>query len=150
LYREAGHFCRTTGRKRRGAADFCRGSGLKSRATGLKRRGAGLKRRAAGLERRAAGLKRGVDQTLVAGSDSVQYTVQGQRADSSGPVSPIFTVNFGRLREGGFTAAVVHGFAVSTPETRAAGSLPASTVNGQVVQKVRPGVNGNARTGARA
>jgi hypothetical protein len=35
------------------------------------------------------------DSTFVAGPDSVQYTVQGQRSDSTGPVSDIFTVTFG-------------------------------------------------------
>ncbi|MBI2756752.1 MAG: hypothetical protein HYX52_08590 [Chloroflexi bacterium] len=52
------------------------------------------------------GEKRFVDTTLFAGPDSVQYTVQGQRADSTGPVSEVFTVNFGRLPGGGLTASV--------------------------------------------
>lgn len=52
------------------------------------------------------GSKKYVDSTLVAGPDSVQYTVQGQRADSAGPVSQIFTVNFGRLPDGARTAYV--------------------------------------------
>jgi hypothetical protein len=43
-----------------------------------------------------SGSKRFTDETLFAGPDSVQYTVQGQRADASGPVSDVFTVNFGR------------------------------------------------------
>jgi hypothetical protein len=37
-----------------------------------------------------------VDNTFIAGPDSVQYTVQGQRADAAGPESQIFTVRFGR------------------------------------------------------
>ncbi|MFN7314228.1 MAG: hypothetical protein ACK5ZG_05135 [Phycisphaerae bacterium] len=41
------------------------------------------------------GEKRFVDSTFVAGPDSVEYTVQAQRADSAGPVSSIFTINFG-------------------------------------------------------
>lgn len=41
-----------------------------------------------------------VDTTLAAGPDSVSYTVQGQRADASGPVSEILTVNFGRAQGG--------------------------------------------------
>lgn len=43
------------------------------------------------------GVKKFTDNTFFAGPDMVQYTVQGQRADQAGPVSPIFTVNFGRL-----------------------------------------------------
>lgn len=42
-----------------------------------------------------SGEKRFVDSTFLAGPDSVQYTVQGQRADSAGPVSQVFTLNFG-------------------------------------------------------
>src|SRR5262249_6346137 len=53
-----------------------------------------------------SGKKTFVDDTFIAGPDSVQYTVQGQRADSSGPVSPVFTVNFGQLPGGGRTATV--------------------------------------------
>lgn len=44
------------------------------------------------------------DTTLVAGPDSVEYTVQGQRADSTGPVSAIMTVRFGLAPGGGPTA----------------------------------------------
>lgn len=36
----------------------------------------------------------------------MQYTVQGQRADAAGPVSQIFTANFGRAPGGGRTAFV--------------------------------------------
>lgn len=54
----------------------------------------------------ATGAKRFVDSTFVSGPDSVQYTVQGQRADSAGPVSQIFTVNFGRMPGGGIVASV--------------------------------------------
>lgn len=53
-----------------------------------------------------SGTKKFVDETLVAGPDSVQYTVQGTRANQVGPVSPIFTVSFGRLPGGGFSATV--------------------------------------------
>lgn len=52
------------------------------------------------------GTKKFVDDSLIAGPDSVQYTVQGQRADSAGEVSPIFTVNFGNLPDGARTASV--------------------------------------------
>jgi hypothetical protein len=42
------------------------------------------------------GERRFVDNNFVAGPDTVQYTVQGQRADSAGPESDIFLVRFGR------------------------------------------------------
>ncbi len=42
------------------------------------------------------GTKHFVDATLPAGVESVQYTVQGQRAGTVGPVSAIFTVSVGR------------------------------------------------------
>ena len=41
------------------------------------------------------GSKAFTDSSFAAGPDSVQYTVQGQRSDQSGPVSGILTVNFG-------------------------------------------------------
>jgi hypothetical protein len=66
-----------------------------------------------------SGKKEFVDDTLVAGPDSVQYTVQGQRADSSGPVSPVFTVNFGRLPDGAMTASVSSADAMSAASDRA-------------------------------
>lgn len=53
-----------------------------------------------------SGKKEIVDATLPAGPDWVQYTVQGQRSDSSGPVSEVFTVNFG-VGEGGQLEAFV-------------------------------------------
>ncbi len=53
-----------------------------------------------------SGKKTFVDATLIAGPDSVEYTVQGQRADLAGPASPIFTVNFGKLPNGGRSASV--------------------------------------------
>ncbi len=46
------------------------------------------------------GEKRFVDSTFFSGPDSVEYTVQGQRADSAGPVSDIFIINFGRSGPG--------------------------------------------------
>jgi hypothetical protein len=52
------------------------------------------------------GAKRFIDATLLAGPDSVSYTVQGQRADSTGPASAVFTVNFGRAPNGELTATV--------------------------------------------
>ncbi len=76
-----------------------------------------------------SGRKEFVDNTLIAGPDSVQYTVQGQRADSSGPLSAIFTVNFGQAPGGGFTATVMSG-------------VSASTVDGHPVQKTLPTGNG--------
>ncbi len=41
------------------------------------------------------GERRFVDNTFVAGPDSVSYTVQAQRADRAGVESPIYTINFG-------------------------------------------------------
>lgn len=52
-----------------------------------------------------SGVKAFVDETLPVGVESVQYTVQGQRANSTGPVSSILTVNFGK--PSGESAAVV-------------------------------------------
>lgn len=43
------------------------------------------------------GTKSFIDSTFFAGPDMVQYTVQAQRSDASGPVSEILTVNFGRV-----------------------------------------------------
>jgi hypothetical protein len=42
------------------------------------------------------GTKEFIDTTFVAGPDSVQYTIQGQRSTQAGPVSDIITINFGR------------------------------------------------------
>lgn len=47
------------------------------------------------------GEKRFVDDTFMSGPESVEYTVQGQRADSAGPVSEIFTIHFGKQGSGG-------------------------------------------------
>lgn len=76
-----------------------------------------------------SGKKEFTDDTLIAGPESVQYTVQGQRANSSGPLSPIFVVNFGQAAGGGLTATVTSG-------------VSASTVDGHPVQKVLPTGNG--------
>ena len=84
-----------------------------------------------------SGKKEFVDNTLVAGPDSVQYTVQGQRSDQSGPLSEIFTVNFGQAPGGGMTATVQAGAYEATP----------STVDGRAVQKVLPNGNGSAKRG---
>ena len=46
------------------------------------------------------GEKRYVDNDFFAGPDSVQYTVQGQRADRAGPNSDVFIINFGRSGPG--------------------------------------------------
>ncbi|MBI5864618.1 MAG: fibronectin type III domain-containing protein [Planctomycetes bacterium] len=82
-----------------------------------------------------SGKKEFVDDSLVAGPDSVQYTVQGQRADSSGPLSPTFTVNFGQAPGGGMMATVMAGAYEATP----------STVDGRAVQKVLPNGNGSGK-----
>lgn len=75
----------------------------------------------------------------------MQYTVQGQRADSSGPRSPIFVVNFGRAPGGGMTASVTSGVrdGIRAPAAGAREATP-STVDGRVVQKTLPSVNGSA------
>lgn len=51
------------------------------------------------------GKKSFVDTTFTAGPDSVQYQVQGTRSDSTGPMSEILVVTFGRTGGGGFTIA---------------------------------------------
>lgn len=53
------------------------------------------------------GTKKFIDNTFFAGPDSVQYTVQGQRSDSSGPVSDILIINFGRVSGGGFSVSTI-------------------------------------------
>ena len=42
-----------------------------------------------------SGERRYVDNSFLAGPDSVEYTVQAQRADRAGAESAIFTINFG-------------------------------------------------------
>lgn len=78
--------------------------------------------------------KRFVDAALPAGSDSVEYTVQGQRSDTLGPVSGVCMVYFGQTSGGQMTASI---------REEAAG-LSGSTVNGRSVQKVLPTGNGYA------
>lgn len=46
------------------------------------------------------GLKEFTDSTFVAGPDTIQYTIQGQRSDLAGPLSDIVTINFGRMGPG--------------------------------------------------
>lgn len=53
-----------------------------------------------------SGVKRFVDDTLPAGTPSVQYCVQGQRAAARGPLSMILQVNFGRAADGARTATM--------------------------------------------
>jgi hypothetical protein len=91
------------------------------------------------------GTKKFADDTLIAGPDSVQYTVQGQRADSSGPVSPIFTVNFGRLPGGLLTASVANGTATGGGTLAADRSLVDAIVNSKPLGNGHP-----ARERARA
>ncbi|MCB9852659.1 MAG: hypothetical protein H6819_06160 [Phycisphaerales bacterium] len=67
-----------------------------------------------------SGKKKFVDTTLVAGPDSVQYTVQGQRSDSAGPVSQIFVVTFGQLSDGTSSAYV----GASAPRAAIAAKAP--------------------------
>jgi len=85
-----------------------------------------------------SGKKEFSDTTVTAGPDWVQYTVQGQRSDSTGPLSEVFIVNFGQMA-GMMTASV------STESPRMESGPSASTVNGREVRKVLPGMNaGNA------
>lgn len=101
-----------------------------------------------------SGKKQFVDDTLLAGPDSVQYVVQGQRADSSGPLSEVFTVNFGQapggLRmasvSGGASGGATFGTLDHAGETTQSGTQ--STVNGRPVQKVLPNGNGRAKRAA--
>ena len=81
----------------------------------------------------ASGAKKYIDTTLLAGPDMVQYTVQGQRSGEAGPLSPVFTVNFGRAPDGSRVANV----------GGVANEVAPSTVNGRMVQKSLP--NGNGR-----
>jgi len=80
------------------------------------------------------GTKQYIDKTLTAGPDSVQYTVQGQRADSAGPESQIFTVTFGQLPGGGVTAYV----GASAPR-----AAIAATSNGNGAGYANGATNGN-------
>ena len=85
-----------------------------------------------------AGKKSFVDTSLVAGPDSVQYVVQGQRAEQVGPASPLFTVNFGRLPNGGRTASVTANATTvaqnSADPARWNVNIPAPAGNGRSVQ----------------
>lgn len=56
-----------------------------------------------------SGRKSFTDNSFTAGPDSVQYTIQGQRADATGLLSDVFTVNFGRTGSGGNTIGFVGG-----------------------------------------
>jgi hypothetical protein len=52
------------------------------------------------------GTKSFTDTTFIAGPNSVSYTVQGTRSGINGPLSNIFTINFGASPEGGMQAFV--------------------------------------------
>ena len=54
-----------------------------------------------------AGNKTFSDSTFTAGPDKVEYTVQGTRSGIVGPLSPIFTVNFGKAPGDGALFATV-------------------------------------------
>lgn len=54
-------------------------------------------------------------------SPAVQYTVQGQRADLSGPVSPILTVNFGKMFDGRSHGVAAHGSMQAAKSVAASG-----------------------------
>jgi hypothetical protein len=77
------------------------------------------------------GSKKFVDTTLIAGPDTVQYTVQGQRADQTGPMSQVFMVTFGRTPSGGTVAFVgASADASGITATRAVAARRASTAVG--------------------
>jgi len=80
-----------------------------------------------------SGKKEFVDQTLYAGPDSVQYTVQGQRSDSTGPLSEVFTVNFGRLPDGALTANVATGGVIGSGVNAADAALVDAIVNSKAM-----------------
>ncbi|QOJ14759.1 MAG: hypothetical protein HRU75_08955 [Planctomycetia bacterium] len=90
-----------------------------------------------------SGRKDFVDDTLNAGPDSVQYTVQGQRSGSTGPLSAVFTVYFGRMPGGGFSTRVTQEAEDGNAPSAHLDAAP-STVNGRAVQKVLPGGNAHA------
>ena len=72
--------------------------------------------------------------------------MHGQRSDQSGPLSEIFTVNFGQTPDG-MTATVREG--IHAPAGGGYEATP-STVDGRVVQKLLPNGNGSTkRTKAR-
>ncbi len=86
-----------------------------------------------------SGKKMFTDDTMVAGPDWVQYTVQGQRSDSSGPLSQIFVVSFGIAPGGGMTASVS---SMASGMAKGSGmSLPVS--NGGYVNGNGYAANGN-------
>lgn len=88
-----------------------------------------------------SGKKEFIDDTLVAGPDSVQYTVQGQRGNLAGPVSPTFIVSFGRAPDGGFTTAFVR---EGMPAT--GGTYAADKALVDAIVSSRPGAASNGRT----
>lgn len=76
------------------------------------------------------GKKRFVDATLPAGVASVQYTVQGQRSDQSGPLSPICTVQFGAAGDGGAAVLVTTGGALTMYNNTGGASRFTAETNG--------------------
>jgi len=93
-----------------------------------------------------SGKKKFVDTTLIAGPDSVQYTVQGQRADSTGPLSQVFIVTFGQLPGGGTTAYVGASAPSNAIPAKASSSSAYANGNGNNAANGKTG-NGLARMG---
>lgn len=88
-----------------------------------------------------SGKKEFVDETLVAGPDWVQYTVQGQRSNVSGPVSPVFTVNFGNAPDGSPFATVSSGGGMNAGDAALVEAIVNSKANGNGMS-IRKGVRG--------
>src|SRR5262249_1902804 len=97
------------------------------------------------------------DTTFFAGPDSVQYTIQGQRADATGPLSEVLTVNFGRAADGSIQAVGTTGGEGGMQ--LAAGDTEGTKARreGKIRQKgqrhlplfVAGGIGGKGRTGCR-
>jgi len=88
------------------------------------------------------GKKKFVDTTFVAGPDMVIYTVQAQRADSTGPESEPFIVRFGQAAGGEMTVSVST-LSAERHDGLNGSAANGSTVNGKAVSKTLPSGNGS-------
>lgn len=66
-----------------------------------------------------SGVRNFTDNTFVAGPDSVQYVIQGQRGASAGPSSDPITINFGRQGPGRTNNTTVEGGTLEAKEEAA-------------------------------
>ncbi|MBK8268042.1 MAG: hypothetical protein IPK83_06925 [Planctomycetes bacterium] len=82
------------------------------------------------------GKKTFVDDDLPAGVESVEYTIQGQRADRRGAVSPILTVNFGTKAAGAMRAKMAGTGSAATLHAAVGPSMKANAL----VSRSRAGV----------